>query len=112
MILTLLSLLACGDKPTDTGSATDDTSSSVDTTDTVDPCAPIEGLDGLGMSGSIVFEDGTEPQGNIGCKCASETCFVSKWSDSGFAFLKVPYHPIWTMLLIWFQRSIPQSMQI
>ena len=50
MILTLLSLLACGDKSTDTGSGTDDTGSSVDTTDTVDPCAPIEGLDGLGMS--------------------------------------------------------------
>ena len=77
MILTLLSLLACGDKPTDTGSATDDTSSSVDTTDTVDPCAPIEGLDGLGMSGSIVFEDGTEPQGNVRvqmCKIRNLLC--------------------------------------
>ena len=87
MILTLLSLLACGDKATDTGSSTEDTSSSVDTTDTVDPCAPIEGLDGLGMSGNIVFEDGTEPQGNIRVQmCNSETCFVSKWADSGFCF--------------------------
>ena len=25
-----------------------------------------------------------------------------------FAFLKAPYHPIWTMLLIWFQRLIRQ----
>ena len=27
---------------------------------TIDPCEPIEGLDGLSMSGSIVFEDGIQ----------------------------------------------------
>ena len=44
MILTLLSILACGSKSTDTSTVTEDTSSSEDTTDTIDPCAPIEGL--------------------------------------------------------------------
>ena len=87
MIVTLLSILACRDKSTDTSTVTEDTSSSVDTTETTDPCAPIEGLDGLGMSGSIVFEDGIEAQGNVRVQmCNSETCFVSKWSDSGFCF--------------------------
>ena len=86
MIVTLLSVLACGNKSSDTSVVTDDTSA-IDTTDTVDPCAPIEGLDGIGMSGSIVFEDGTEAQGNVRVQmCNSDTCFVSKWSDTGFCF--------------------------
>ena len=87
MILTLLSMLACGDKSIDTSAVSEDTGSSTDTTETVDPCAPIEGLDGLGMSGSIVFEDGIEAQGNLRVQmCNSATCFVSKWSDTGFCF--------------------------
>ena len=87
MILTLLSILACGGKSTDTGTVTEDTSSTSDTTDTVDPCAPIEGLDGLSMSGSIVFEDGIEAKGNVRVQmCTSGTCFVAKWSDTGFCF--------------------------
>ena len=46
MIVTFLSILACGDKSSDTSTTADDTSTTVDTSDTIDPCAPIEGLDG------------------------------------------------------------------
>ena len=87
MILTLLSILACGSKSTDTSTVTEDTSSSEDTTDTIDPCQPIEGLSGLAMSGNVVFEDGIEAPGNVRVQmCKSGTCFVAKWSDTGFCF--------------------------
>ena len=39
------------------------------------------------MSGSIVFEDGIEAQRK--CPCPNvyfRTCFVAKWSDTGFCF--------------------------
>lgn len=87
MILTLLSILACGVKSTDTSTVIEDTSNSEDTTDNIDPCAPIEGMDGLSMSGSIEFEDGIEAPGNVRVQmCTSGTCYVAKWSDTGFCF--------------------------
>ena len=74
MILTLLSILACGTKSTDTSTVIEDTSSSssYDTTDSIDPCAPIECLEGLGMSGNVVFEDGIEAQETYVFKCANQ----------------------------------------
>ena len=87
MILTLLSILACGTTSTDTSIVIEDTSSAYDTTDSIDPCAPIEGIEGLGMSGNVVFEDGIEAPGNVRVQmCKSGTCFVAKWSDTGFCF--------------------------
>ena len=50
-----------------------------DSAETIDPRAD-SGLDGIGMSGSIVFEDGIEAQGNVRVQmCNSDTCCV-KWS--------------------------------
>ena len=88
MLLTLLTILACGDKTTDTATTNTDTNTT-DTTDTteVDPCAPFEGSDGIGMTGSIVFEDGIEAEGNVRIQmCNIETCYVAKWGDNGFCF--------------------------
>ncbi len=87
MFLTILSLLACGEKSNDTG-LTSDTSSNetTDTTET-DPCAPLEGIEGLGMTGSITFSDGTEAMGNVRVQMCNEgTCYVAKWNDDGFCF--------------------------
>jgi|GEM_PF-7119661 len=85
MLITLLTILACGDKTTDTSSTSTDT----DTTDTTetDQCAGIEGADGIGMTGSVVFEDGIEAEGNVRIQmCNIETCYVAKWGENGFCF--------------------------
>ena len=93
MLITLLTVLACGDKTTDTATTNTDTNTTdtntTDTNDTteVDQCAGIEGSDGIGMTGSIVFEDGIEAEGNVRIQmCNSERCYVARWSDDGFCF--------------------------
>lgn len=87
MVLTLLSLLACGEKSTDDTSTTVEDTNTEDTAASVNNCDPIEGLDGLGMKGNVVFEDGIEAPGNVRVQmCYVDTCFVAKWTDEGFCF--------------------------
>ena len=66
------------------------------------------------MSGSIVFEDGTEPQGNLRGKCKNRNLLcIENGSTQAFVF---PEGDIatqtWTMLSISSQQSIQRYMQI
>lgn len=87
MIIFLLNLFACGEKSPDTGDSRIDTEDTAVSTETIDPCAPLEDLQGIGMNGTIVFEDGTEAKGNVRVQmCNSATCYVARWNDEGFCF--------------------------
>lgn len=83
---TLILGMACGDKSSTTDTATNQITDT-GTTEEIDICAPLEDSSKLGMTGSIVFADGTPPQGNVRVQmCYKETCFVAKWHDEGFCF--------------------------
>lgn len=87
MFLTILSLLACGEKSNDTGMTSDTSNTTTTDTTEIDPCAPLEGIEGIGMTGSIIFSDGTEAMGNVRVQMCNEgTCYVAKWNDDGFCF--------------------------
>ena len=62
--------------------------------------------------GSIVFEDGTEPQGNLRGKCKNRNLLCIEMVDSGFCFPEGTLPPNMDYAFDLVQQSIQRYMQI